>query len=590
MIKLKYNKNLIYFLILILITKLIALFIFPREISFYITGLTKFNYFNTLSMTIDMQSFRDGTHPGTPIYLMESLFLKITGSKIDDFYNFFYFNHILIFLINIFSITNFFNYFKKTMSKFEIISFLLLFSSSFNFYFGLEIIDLMSYQFSITLLLITYFVKSIYKEKDTKLAILSSLALAIKITFLPLVCSILLSKFYFIKKEDKFFKKIVTFFSIFSFSYLIFNFPIIGRLPRIFIDAIFLRADASLDFDKIIVGIKYSLNQMVYENIILIPIVLFSLFISTLNVYLYFKKKRGYVYKHELKGFLIFSSLISLFYIYTLLVAGQAYSVNPDYSGLEKENFLRNNYPYMIFIFINFYILKFYYKINLFNKKYLIIFFILVYGFSFVNYIHEKNKIVKDKIERKQILIDQTKKYLNLKDSVIAYSTYQLGYGFGEEIFFLSGDSIEGNEYFIKQIIDKYPRFRFFRLNDIIKNIAKNENDVMVDNNITKFKKYLKKFDIVLKNNLPNEIYEALSHQSKNTMFNNNIARSKDIYSLQGNKNYPSANAILFYHPDFIHGSKAEKEIYKYIEKNTNIKKKVQFKVKNDEWHLYILD
>ena len=73
-------------------------------------------------------------------------------------------------------------------------------------------------------------------------------------------------------------------------------------------------------------------------------------------------------------------------------------------------------------------------------------------------------------------------------------------------------------------------------------------------------------------------------------MLNNNIARSKDIYSLQGNKNYPSANAILFFHPDFIHGSKAEKEIYKYIEKNTNIKKKVQFKVKNDEWHLYILD
>ena len=573
-----------------LITKLTLLFIFPRELSFYVTGLTKWNYFNSLSMTIDMQSFRDGNHPGTPIYLMGSMFLKITESKIDNFYNFFYFNHILIFLLNIFSITNFFNYFKKTMSKFEIISFLLLFSSSFNFYFGLEIIDLMSYQFSITLLLITYFIKSIYKEKDTKLAILSSLALAIKITFLPLVFSILLSKFYFIKKEGKFFKKIFSFLSIFSFSYLIFNFPIIGRLPKIFIDAIFLRADASLDINNIFTGIKYSLNHLVYENIILIPIVLFSLFISTLNVYLYFKKKRGYVYKLELKVFLIFSSLISLFYIYTLVVAGQAYSVSVGYNSLERENFLRNNYPYMLFIFINFYILKFYYKINLFNKKYLIIFSMLVYSFSFINYIHEKNKIVKDKIERRQILIDQTKKYLNLKDSVIAYFTHSLGYGYGEEIFFLSGNSIEGNEYFTKQIIDKYPRFRFFRLNDIIRNIEKNENNVVIDNNIVKFKNYLKKFDIVLKNNLPNEIYEVLSHQSKNTMLNNNIARSKDVYSLQGSKNYPSADAILFYHPDFIHGSKAEKEIYKYIKKNINIKKKVQFKVKNDEWHLYILD
>ena len=249
-----------------LITKLTLLFIFPRELSFYVTGLTKWNYFNSLSMTIDMQSFRDGNHPGTPIYLMGSMFLKITESKIDNFYNFFYFNHILIFLLNIFSITNFFNYFKKTMSKFEIISFLLLFSSSFNFYFGLEIIDLMSYQFSITLLLITYFIKSIFKETDTKLAILSSLALAIKITFLPLVFSILLSKFYFIKKEGKFFKKIFSFLSIFSFSYLIFNFPIIGRLPKIFIDAIFLRADASLDINNIFTGIKYSLNHLVYEK------------------------------------------------------------------------------------------------------------------------------------------------------------------------------------------------------------------------------------------------------------------------------------------------------------------------------------
>ena len=42
--------------------------------------------------------------------------------------------------------------------------------------------------------------------------------------------------------------------------------------------------------------------------------------------------------------------------------------------------------------------------------------------------------------------------------------------------------------------------------------------------------KKLKEFDIILKDNLPKEIYEILSYQSKNSSFNSLIDRKKDLY------------------------------------------------------------
>ena len=63
----------------LIIIKLILLFIFPREITFYLSGLTKWNYYNTMAFNIDAQAFRDGNHPGTPIYIIGSLILKIGG-------------------------------------------------------------------------------------------------------------------------------------------------------------------------------------------------------------------------------------------------------------------------------------------------------------------------------------------------------------------------------------------------------------------------------------------------------------------------------------------------------------------------------
>ena len=98
MLKKKYIPFLFVFFF-ILIVKIFYLLIYTREFSFLVTGLTKFNYYNTLSFSIDMQAFRDANHPGTPIYFIGYLILLITGNKISNFNEYYYLHHIFIFVI-----------------------------------------------------------------------------------------------------------------------------------------------------------------------------------------------------------------------------------------------------------------------------------------------------------------------------------------------------------------------------------------------------------------------------------------------------------------------------------------------------------
>ena len=84
---------------------------------------------------------------------------------------------------------------------------------------------------------------------------------------------------------------------------------------------------------------------------------------------------------------------------------------------------------------------------------------ILTFSISITNFIYERNLNIKDKIEKRDELILKTKKYFDIKKNIIAYDTYSLGYGFGEEIFHLGGNAMEGNEFFTDEIIDLYPNF-----------------------------------------------------------------------------------------------------------------------------------
>ena len=145
-----------------------------------------------------MQAFRDANHPGTPIYFIGYLIMMFTGNDVESFYEYFYVHHFIILLFNFFSVGIFFNYFKKFVHSIEIFSILLIFISTYNFLFSLEIVSLISYQFGISLILYTYFLKSLEKNKLFKLSIISALAISFKMTFLPYVLSILFTKFLLI--------------------------------------------------------------------------------------------------------------------------------------------------------------------------------------------------------------------------------------------------------------------------------------------------------------------------------------------------------------------------------------------------------
>ena len=586
-----FQSDLLPFLLLgiIAIVKIYLIFIYPREIYYFSTGLSKFNYYNTLSFSFDMQSFRDANHPGTPIYMIGYLILLFVGNQIKNFYQYFYAHHLFILFFNFFSIIIFINFFKKKLSITELISFLLIFISSFNFLFGLEIVSLISYQFGITLLLITYFIKSLNKQKNTKLAFISAFSISMKMTFLPFVLSIIIVKIYQELLKKKSLKNIFKFLSLFSIGFFVFNFPIIGRFPKIFLDIFFLRSDTSLSMNNFLYSSKLSLTELQSNSIFIVLIVIIFVIIFFINNYKFlFEKRIDTTLNTEYSSIIFFNFLITFFYFYTFVIAGQVYEADVQINILEKENFFRNNHPYLAFIFTNIYIIKKYYKLNILKyKKSLLILSFALFIFTLNNYLIERKVIITDKNEREKILIHEVSKYLNLNNDIIAYYTYSHGYGLGEEIFHLSGNSLEGNEKFTEEILDIHNNFRYFRFNDIIESLTKNK---VSSSKISIFKNKIKKFDIFLKEKFPNNIYEMLSYQTKNSSLNPNIIRNKDVYSLQNSQKYKKANAILFSHPkinseNFVY----EKDLYYYLKTRINIKEKVVFNVKNDKWFLYLI-
>jgi len=577
------------FLSLMAILKAYLVLVFPREIIYFSSGMSKFNYYNTLSFSLDMQSFRDANHPGTPIYMVGYLILLLVGNQIKDFYQYFYIHHFLILIFSIYSTLVFVNYFKKKIEVKKIFIFLIIFVSAFNFLFSLEVVGLIPYQFGISLLLITYFIKSINSKKNLKLALFCALSISIKMTFLPFVISILIAKIFHEMIENKSFQRILKFFSLFSIFFLLCNFPIIGRLPKVFLDIFFLRNDTFISLSKFFESFKVAFLELSSNSILTLPIIVIFLTIFLYNNFKFLIGKKKIIHKsQEFLPLIIFNILITFFYLFTFLNAAQVFSADLIINSLERENFFRNNYPYIVFIFINLYLSCKYFKIRFFKyENAIIIFSILLFLTTSFNYIKYRTVFIADKEERRKILIQKVSEHVNIEKEIIAYYNYSLAYSFGEELFHISGDSLEGNEKFTKEIQSIYKNFRFFRFNDVYNNLMVN---TISHNAVNNFKNKIKKFDRVLKNNLPNSLYEILSYQTKNTSINPLIKRSNDIYSLQSNINYGKANALLFSHPNINTEQLIdEKDLYDYLKTRVIIKKRVVFMVKNDKWFLYLL-
>ena len=577
------------FLSLMTILKAYLVLVFPREITFFSSGMSKFNYYNTLSFSLDMQSFRDANHPGTPIYMVGYLILLLIGNQINHFYQYFYIHHFLILIFNVCSTIVFVNYFRKKIEIKKIFIFLIIFVSAFNFLFGLEVVGLIPYQFGISLFLITYFIKSINSNKNLKLALFCALSISIKMTFLPFVISILIAKVFHETIENKSFQRFFKFLSFFSIFFILCNFPILGRLPKVFLDIFFFRNDTSVSLNKSFESIKFTFIELFSNSILILPIILIFIIIFLYNSFVFLIDKKKFINKSsEVLPLIIFNLLITFFYFFTFLNSGQVFSLDIAINSLERENFFRNNYPYLVFIFINLYISSRYFKIHFFKfDKIILIFSILLFLTTPLNYIKYRAIFIADKEARRKILIQQVSKYVDIENEIIAYYNYGLAYGFGDELFHLSGNSLEGNEKFTEEVINEYKNFRFFRFNDIIVNLQKIDTS---HNSVQNFKNKIKKFDKVLKNKLPNLLYESLSYKTQNSTMNPLIKRSNDIYSFQSNINYNKANALLFSHPkintkNFI----KEKNLYNYLKTKVNLNKRIVFTVKNDEWFLYLL-
>ena len=289
---------------------------------------------------------------------------------------------------------------------------------------------------------------------------------------------------------------------------------------------------------------------------------------------------------------MIFNITITIFFLYTFIISGQNYNTNFITASLEKENIFRNNFPYIIFIFLNFFIAKKYLQLSIFNKYFLIFLSMSLLINGIYNYHSYRNLNIQDKIERQNSFIAQVKKYVNLNRDIIAYNTYSLGYGFGNEIFHYQGDSLEGNEYFTDEIINLYPKFRLLRLNDIYRDIENTKKNTHVKlKPVNKFKNKIKNLDYIFKKKLLNFLYEILTYKSKNSYFNQEIFRSDDIYIFQKNNKFRKADVILFSDKRINKtGNVTENEIYEHINKRLKISKKFKFKVKNDVWYLYKLN
>jgi hypothetical protein len=518
------------------------------------------------------------------------LILLLVGNQIKDFYQYFYIHHFLILIFSIYSTLVFVNYFKKKIEVKKIFIFLIIFVSAFNFLFGLEVVGLIPYQFGISLLLITYFIKSINSKKNLKLALFCALSISIKMTFLPFVISILIAKIFHEMIENKSFQRILKFFSLFSIFFLLCNFPIIGRLPKVFLDIFFLRNDTSISLSKFFESYKVAFLELSSNSILTLPIIVIFLTIFLYNNFKFLIGKKKIIHKsQEFLPLIIFNILITFFYLFTFLNAAQVFSADLIINSLERENFFRNNYPYLVFIFINLYLSSKYFKIRFFKyENIILIFSLLLFLTTAFNYIKYRAIFIADKEQKRKILIQKVSKYVNVKKEIIAYYNYGLAYGFGDELIHLSGNSLEGNERFTEEILNKYKNFRYFRYNDIILNFQKIKAS---SKHINNFKNYIKKFDKILKDKLPNLLYESLSYKTKNTTMSPYIKRSNDIYSLQSNTNYEKANALLFSHPNInTKNSIKEKDLYNYLKTRIIIKKRVVFMVKNDKWFLYLLE
>ena len=570
----KFNEThlITFFIAYFLISKLYFLYFNPINIGSNVIALNTQIFYNAKSFEFLPQSFHDWNHPGTPLYYYTNIVsLLIGGLHINNLQNFLLFNHIIFYMINILSIIYFVNYFKSKIDlKNIIIFFLIIFSFDTNL-LAIENIDYTALQVPISLFILIFTFKVLDDSSYTNLILLSiilAFSISIIMVFLPFIICSFLALFNQLIICGKKFKKFFFSFLSFIIIFLLFNFPIIGRLPKIFYNVLFAREDTSFNlldtFDLLKKAILFFAEHNIFLGFLIIIFLSFTIYEITKNIFL---KKLKFIFDSKI----IFLSSVFFFFLYTLIVASKEMPGNNLVQGV----LLRNTYLYSCFIFISFFLIA---KNKIYNKTYSFILTLSILSFILTNYTYTKvrNDIIASNKINNAILKQEVGKYVSENSKILVYS--DAGYGYEDFSIISRGNSILAGEKFTAELIKYYPNLRYLRLHDIVnykfKKLSSIQNHPFYD-----------WFDLKIKDILPPNLYLIFSHKSFHLTGGSltDPLRSKELFI--GADNNKTVDAIIFNNTKIIDGLDME-ILIKYLKINSNLINHYRFNIENDIWYI----
>jgi hypothetical protein len=587
-----YRINFIILSLIFVILKIYFLLIAKVNFGSFAYPVNAFIYYNTRSFAEIPQSFHDWNHPGTPIYYLTFVLSKflLENLNIDNFQKFVNIHHVFIIIFTLISLNFSILKLRKYLNSKEIFFSILFIYSFYSFIHTLEIADATNYLFPMSLLIVTQTIDLLNNQNRLRkklfiFAIISSLGISIKMALLPLVLmSYLIITFDNFKKIKEILILNLTLFV----SFVLFNLPIIGRIPRVIYTVLFVRTDTRFSLDDVFLQKIIKLFQLIaFQNLFLIVLIFLFLIIFFINL----KKIQKFSYN---KNF-IYSILIFICFMYTLLVA------NDEINTFDKYNktgfFLRNCYFNSIFIIPLFIGLcnikkKFIYSLKIFIYIFILSSFITNI-FFYDNFRDQKNIRVLQNKEKFNIIIND----LLPKNSLIGIYE-DSGYGFENEMIHYVGNSLFAGEKFNKDLIESFKNIRFFRLHDfILNNFSSNEltlsDNVQKSINLTEkknknwIKDIISSFDVYLKDNLPKNIYLILSHNSHKltSTFPGKINRPKNIFIKNENE---KIDFIIFNENNLLMRQFGVSGIslIKKLENYLKIKDINEFDIDKDKWFI----
>jgi hypothetical protein len=552
-------------------------------------------YYNAKSFLLSWQSFNDWNHPGTPIYYFVYLIsLIINGLHIDNFDNFVLSHNILTFILTIFSIGYFVKFFKRYLRPYEILIILLFSNSFYMSIHTLEFIDPTNYLLPFGYLMLVETIKLLKEPQKNKrfisFAFIAALSLSTKLTFIPFFISSCVAITYslFFEYRVKAIKNTIKLFSYFIIFFLLWNFPIIGRLPRIIYHVLFIRDDTSFQFNNIFEILEDLILFFKDFNLFILGLLFLFSFLIIINILKYFYLLIAYKNELKPKSLNIFFFLLCASFAYTLLCTQVELELFRNEIGIGDS--LRNSYLYSLFICPLLLSKKFEYK---FFKIFTLTLVIFSFIYNLNSYNTNRERAKSELQNRNQILMNKIGFIFQGNSKVAMFNGG--GYPFSNAVMHHIGNNVFAGERFTNELNKKYKNIRYLRVIDIIDNYRnKNSNKNESVNYPNKKIKYLyDKIDNFLKKNFHPQLYLILSHKSfrETSNFAGFKNRSKEFFIKDKSD---KINYILFNYSNLFFKKEkiTSEEFIKILKEKIDFKQEDIdiFQVKNDTWYLISLN